>query len=72
MDKPASLGGEPVFNELVPIIKPPLYRYTTESVLEKIKEILNSGMVTNHIQVQELERRIRDYLSIGNAIALSS
>ena len=72
MEKPAILGGEPVFEKPVPIIKPPLAKYATDGFLSKIKGILESGMVTDHIYVQELEKNISRYLGVKNVVGISS
>lgn len=72
IDKPAILGGQLVFDKLVPIVKPPLYKYTRQDLLHKIKEILDSGMVTNHIYVAELERKLAKYLQVKEAVGLAS
>jgi len=72
VEKPAILGGKPVFEKLVPIIKPPLAKYATERFLSKIKGILESGMVTDHIYVRELEKNISSYLGVKNVVGISS
>lgn len=72
MEKPAILGGEPLFKRPVPIIKPPTGRYATGEFLSQIKGILESGMVTNHVRVKELEKNIATYLGVKNAVGLSS
>lgn len=72
MEKPAILGGKPVFEKLVPIIKPPLAKYATDRFLSKIKAILKSGMVTDHIYVRELEKNISSYLGVKNVVGISS
>lgn len=72
MEKPAILGGKPVFAKLVPIIKPPLAKYATDEFLSKIKGILKSGMVTDYIYVKELEKNISNYVGVKNIVALSS
>lgn len=72
METPAILGGEPLFKEPVPIIKPPLGRYATSEFLSKVKGILESGMVTNHVWVRELEKNIATYLGVKNVVGISS
>ncbi len=72
MEKPAILGGKPVFEKLVPIIKPPLSRYATDAFLSKFKGMLESGMVTDHIYVKELEKNISSYIGVKNVVAVSS
>ena len=72
MEKPAILGGKPVFEKLVPIIKPPLAKYATEGFLSKIKGILESGMITDHIYVRELEKNISSYLGVKNVVGVAS
>jgi len=72
VEKPAILGGEPVFEKLAPIIKPLLAKYATDGFLSKIKGILESGMVTDHIYVRELEKNISSYLRVKNVVGISS
>ena len=72
MDKPAALGGEPIFKEVVPIVSPPLNKYNDTAFLNRIKEILDSGMVTNYEEVKKFEKMVENYLKVNNAVAVSS
>lgn len=72
MHKPAFLGGNPVFDEFIPIIKPILNNYSTDSLILKIKNILECGIVTNDKNVLEFENDIKKYIGVNNAVCLSS
>lgn len=72
MDKPAILGGDPAFENFLPIIRPPLYRYATKEFLGTIEGILKSGMVTNAAYVARLEEAINNFLGVKNTVAMSS
>ncbi|MHA2121153.1 MAG: DegT/DnrJ/EryC1/StrS family aminotransferase [Promethearchaeota archaeon] len=70
MDKPAILGGEPAFKNLLPITKPTLPNF--EMLIDSYKEIFNTGMITNSKYVKEFENRLREYINVDHAIAVSS
>lgn len=70
--KPAIVGGTSAFSEEIPIARPPLSRYTTERFMGKLKEILDSGQITNGDSVSEFERRVASLLGVKHAVALSS
>jgi len=70
MNKPAILGGKPVFDNLVPIIKPTLPRL--HEIKNDINDILSSGMITNYKYVEQFEEKTAKYLGIKNIVAVSS
>jgi len=67
---PAILGGKPKFSSLVPIIRPTLP--PLNDLIQNLKDIFNSGMITNHKYVQELEDKLKNHLEVNNVIALSN
>jgi dTDP-4-amino-4,6-dideoxygalactose transaminase len=69
-DKPAILGGIPIFNDIVPIIQPTLP--SLELITDQIEDILNSRMITNSKFVSQLENEVSDFLKVKNVIALSN
>lgn len=67
---PAILGGEPVFPELLPMVRP-----VTPSLAEMadgIESILRSGMLTKGRYVRQFEQEIAEHLGVKHAIAVSS
>ena len=71
MDKmPAVLGGEPMFQEKINIVRPVLPDYST--MAEGIKEILSTGMVTKGRYMREFETAVAEHLGVKHAIAVSS
>lgn len=72
IDKPAILGGNPEFASLFPIIKPNFDRYT-EALIPKIKEILQSNMLSGvNIHVAELEEKLSTMLKVDHVVAVST
>lgn len=69
-DKPAILGGVPTFDELVSIIQPTLPKF--EFIEDKIKEILQSKMITNSKFVSMLETELLAFLNVKNVVAVSN
>lgn len=72
-EKPAILGGRPIFEKMVPIIKPSIDRYVDSPLLEDIKEILKSNMVSGvNIYVKRFEDAVSEYIGVKNVVMLSS
>lgn len=69
-DKPAVLGGDPVFAEPIPFARPSLEE--PDKVTELIRGALESGMLTNAGLVAQLEERVADYFGVRNCVAVSS
>lgn len=69
-DKPAILGGTPIFNNIVPIIQPTLPKLA--NIKSQIEDILSSKMITNHKFVLLLEEEIKNFLKVKNVIAISN
>lgn len=72
LEKPAILGGKPIFNEKVPIIRPTVGKYAHE-LTKNIEKILSSNMLSGvDIYTKELEERLSNVLDAKSVIALSS
>jgi dTDP-4-amino-4,6-dideoxygalactose transaminase len=68
--EPALLGGPPVFAAEIPINRPttpPIHR-----IEPLLREVFESGMVTNDRQVRSLETEARDLLGVEDAVAVSN
>ena len=70
-EKPAVLGGEPAFKNLVPIVKPPLKNIIKKTLLD-YRKILESGMITNFEFVQKLEKEAATYIGVNHCVATAS
>lgn len=70
-DTPAILGGNPVFEETVPIVRPPI-RAHIPAILEDLERILESGMITNFEYVKKLEKAVASYCGAGRCVAVSN
>lgn len=69
-DKPAILGGKPVFSEWLPIIRPTLPHY--EVIAPQVREILQTGMLTKGKYLRQFEERLAEYLGVRHAVCVSS
>ena len=67
---PAVLGGEPVFDTLVPISSATLPDFSV--VEERYKDVFQTGMITNWKYVREYESSMAKYLGVKEAVAVSS
>jgi dTDP-4-amino-4,6-dideoxygalactose transaminase len=67
---PAILGGEPLFAEKIPMVRPVLPAF--EEMSEGIRRILESGMVTKGPLMRQFEQEIAEHLGVKHAIAVSS
>ncbi|MBI4439675.1 DegT/DnrJ/EryC1/StrS family aminotransferase [Candidatus Woesearchaeota archaeon] len=70
MDKPAILGGKPVFEKLLPITRPYLPGY--DKIEQNTKEMFASGIITNDKYVRQFEASAQNYLGAKNCVAVSS
>ncbi|UCF09024.1 MAG: DegT/DnrJ/EryC1/StrS family aminotransferase [Thermoplasmata archaeon] len=70
MDKPAILGGEPVFENLLPITKPTLP--DLGSLKDRLEDIFNTGMITNSKYARQFEQMLKEYIGVDHVMALSS
>lgn len=71
MEKPAILGGEPIFSEGVPITIPTLPKLDID-LIKHLDNMFSMGSLTNGRYVRELEEKMADYLGGKHAIAVSS
>jgi len=68
--KPATLGGDPIFEAKVPIVKPSLPAFP--SLEGELREIIETGMITKGKYLQEFEQAISEHLGVRHAVAVSS
>jgi len=70
-EKPAVLGGKPVFDNVVPIVRPPLKAIIERTLLD-YRKILESRMITNFEFVQKLEEAAANYIGVKYCVATAS
>jgi len=71
MDKPAILGGRPIFKETLRLNRPPTRSFVKE-ILEKMEKPLSTAMLTNYENVEKLENSIASYIGRKHCVAISS
>jgi dTDP-4-amino-4,6-dideoxygalactose transaminase len=69
-DVPALLGGTPIFKTKVNIVRPVLPDYT--ELIDGLKEIVGSGMVTKGKYLLAFEEAIAAHLDVKHVVAVSS
>lgn len=69
-DIPALLGGKPVFDQKLPIVRPVLP--DLDSMEAGIQSMLSSGMVTKGRYLAQFEQAIADHLGVKYAVGVSS
>ncbi|HKA17285.1 MAG TPA: DegT/DnrJ/EryC1/StrS family aminotransferase [Blastocatellia bacterium] len=69
-DRPVSLGGSPIFDNKIEIVRPVLPAF--EELEAEIQDILRSGMVTKGRHVAAFEQAVAAHLGVKNAVAVSS
>jgi len=67
---PAAFGGEPLFDERVPMLRPALPE--AAELLEHYAALLGSGQITNGATVRRLEQAAARYLDVAECVAVSS
>jgi len=67
---PAIIGGNPIFDSKINIVKPQLPAF--EEIQNKVENILSTGMVTKGQHIQEFENAVANSLNVKHAIAVSS
>jgi dTDP-4-amino-4,6-dideoxygalactose transaminase len=67
---PAILGGVPAFPQGLPFVRPTVP--PEEAVLDRVRTVLRTGVMTNGPFVRELEERAANYLGVGQCVAVSS
>lgn len=70
-EKPAVLGGNPLFSEIVPIVRPPVKAHV-ERILADFRRILESGMITNFEYVKNLEKAVAKYCGVNRCVAMAN
>jgi dTDP-4-amino-4,6-dideoxygalactose transaminase len=69
-DRPAVLGGTPVFEQKVNIVRPVLPQLP--EMASDMEAILQSGMVTKGRYLRAFEDAVREHLGVRHAVAVSS
>ena len=69
-DKPAILGGAPIFATRQPFERPTLPPYA--SIAAELEAILDSGMLTKGHYLDEFEARLAQHLGVRHAVGVSS
>jgi dTDP-4-amino-4,6-dideoxygalactose transaminase len=69
-NKPALLGGDPIFTEKVNIVRPVLPEMS--SLVDGVQSILQTGMVTKGRFMQQFEEAVAAHLGVKHAVAVSS
>lgn len=67
---PAILGGEPMFPELLPMVRPVVPPLS--EMREGLEAILRSGMLTKGRYLRQFEQEIAEHLGVKHAVAVSS
>jgi dTDP-4-amino-4,6-dideoxygalactose transaminase len=70
-DKPAILGGQPVFAAKIPIVRPLLPDFD-DAFAEGVHGLLGSGMLTTGQHLRQLEKVAAEHLGVRHALAVSS
>jgi dTDP-4-amino-4,6-dideoxygalactose transaminase len=68
--KPAIFGGSPIFQEMLPIIKPTLF--DPDEIMFELRNLFSSGNISNHKYVRAFEESCAQYLGVKHAVAVSS
>lgn len=69
-DRPALLGGAPAFTARLPFMRPTLPAW--DSLVQPIREIITSGMLTKGRYLEAFEERVARHLEVKHAVAVSS
>ena len=69
-DRPAILGGTPVFSGVLPILRPSLPEL--DDLLVALNNVISTGQITNDRYVKEFEEKTTDFLEVKNCVAVSS
>jgi dTDP-4-amino-4,6-dideoxygalactose transaminase len=69
-DRPAILGGRPLFPDGLPLARPAIA--DPDKVAKTTYAILTSGVLTNGPTVRELEARAAEYLGVQHCVAVAS
>jgi dTDP-4-amino-4,6-dideoxygalactose transaminase len=69
-DRPAVLGGAPLFPDGLPLVRPTIE--DTADLAARLKAVLDSGMLTNGPTVRRLEDTVAGRLGVRHAVAVSN
>lgn len=69
-DVPAALGGDPVFAQKLPLVRPALG--DTSALSRRHEQILSSGILTNGPTVRELEETVAERLGVPHVVGVAS
>lgn len=69
-EKPAFIGGEPIFKEVLPITQPTLP--DIKILISKVSESFSSKQITNNKFSKEFEEKANEYLNTKYAVAVNS
>ncbi len=67
---PAIVGGQPAFEQLLPIVRPTLPKF--DELGPELSEIVGSGMVTRGRHLRAFEEAAAEHLRVKHAVAVSS
>ena len=68
--EPAILGNTPLFDQLLPIVRPTLPAY--DALSDAVAELFETGMLTKGKYLREFEEAMADYIGVKHAVAVSS
>ena len=69
-DRPAILGGHPVFSQRLPLVRPALG--LSDALVRRYDRILESGILTNGPTVRELEDTVAARLCVDHVVGVAS
>jgi dTDP-4-amino-4,6-dideoxygalactose transaminase len=69
-DRPAILGGRPIFTKKMPLTRPSLVDWS--KISKKIKKIIDTGQLTKGRHLDEFEKKSAAFLKVGQTVAVSS
>lgn len=72
VDKPAALGGSPVFESPLPFARPTFEEGSVAAAMQDIEASLTSGVLTDGPQVRRLEEQVAAAWGVGDCVAVSS
>jgi dTDP-4-amino-4,6-dideoxygalactose transaminase len=71
LNKPALLGGSPVFERFVPLVRPTLPPFDDELVRD-VAGLFESGILTKGERLREFEGRMATHLGVRHAVGVAS
>ena len=70
LNRPAILCNAPIFNEMLPILRPNLPAF--RDLEKEWEQVLLSNQITNAKQVKKFEEHVAEYLGVKHCVAVSS